>query len=76
MRVAALIALIAKGYLGIGILFACWFAWRGAGLLDPVAARGSLGFRVFTLPGAVLLWPYLLARAARIRSDQRARQGD
>jgi hypothetical protein len=52
-------------YLGAGFLFALGFAARGAGRLDPVATRGSPGFRILILPGATLLWPLLLAKLLR-----------
>ena len=52
----------AKLYGALGFLFAIWFAWRGAGWLDPVAGRGTIGFRLLIIPGATALWPYLVAR--------------
>lgn len=55
----------AAAYVGLGALFAVPFAFAFAGRIDPVAARGSLGFRLLLLPGAVLLWPYLLTRLLR-----------
>ena len=52
-------------YLIAGTIFAVWFAARGAGRLDPVATHGSWGFRLLVIPGAALLWPYLLYRVLR-----------
>jgi hypothetical protein len=49
-------------YLGIGLLFAVVFAWRGVGRVDPAAAGGTPGFRVLIVPGAAALWPLLLRR--------------
>ncbi len=49
-------------YLFIGVVFAAPFAWRWVARLDPVAAHGTLGFRLLILPGAVLLWPHLARR--------------
>lgn len=50
-------------YLGVGLLFAVGFAFRWVNRLDTVAAHGTPGFRVLILPGAILLWPFLLRRA-------------
>ena len=55
-------------YLGGGLVFALWFAWRGAAGLDPVAAGGSRGFRLLVIPGAAALWPLLLRRLLRGRT--------
>ena len=63
--VLAYAILAVKAYLVLGASFAIWFAARGAGRLDPVAVRGSVGFRTLILPGAVLLWPLLLLRVRR-----------
>ena len=57
--------LAAKTYLLVGVVFAVWFAGRGAGRLDQAATDGTTGFRLLLLPGAVVLWPYL---ALRLRS--------
>jgi len=46
----------------IGILVALPFVLRGAGTLDTAATKGSLGFRILILPGAVALWPILLRK--------------
>lgn len=50
------------GYAGIGILFAFFFVLRGAGRIDPDAAKGTRGFRALIFPGAAALWPLLLKR--------------
>ncbi|HWA15020.1 MAG TPA: hypothetical protein VG817_01205 [Gemmatimonadales bacterium] len=62
---ATLIVALAALYLVAGALFAIPFATRWAGRLDPVAANGTIGFRLLLLPGAILLWPLLLARLRR-----------
>ena len=61
---AAILVGAFKIYWLVGLAFAAWFAWRGAGRLDPVAANGSWGFRLLVIPGAAALWPYLLVRIA------------
>lgn len=62
MTVIAAFVLAGKVYLLAGIVFAVWFAARGAGRLDPGATGSTPGFRLLLIPGAVALWPYLAAR--------------
>jgi len=50
------------GYLIAGILFAASFIFSGVNKIDPHAANGSWGFRLFIFPGAVAFWPLLLRR--------------
>jgi hypothetical protein len=59
--------ILVVAYAAIGILFAFPFAFRWAGRLDPAASAGTLGFRLLTLPGAALLWPWLIVALARRR---------
>jgi hypothetical protein len=68
LALATWIVRLAAGYLLTGVGFAIPFAVRWAGRLDPVAAHGTAGFRLLAIPGAVLLWPLLLARLLRSRS--------
>ena len=49
-------------YLAAGALFAGPFAFRLVNRMDTVAAHGTWTFRLLLLPGATLLWPWLLAR--------------
>jgi hypothetical protein len=56
---------IAFAYAVVGALFAVPFAWKGAGRIDPAAARAPFGFRLLLLPGACALWPLLLVRWMR-----------
>ena len=72
MNLAAQAVRIAEAYLAIGLGFALWFAWRGAARFDPVAGRGSVGFRLLIFPGATLLWPYLVLRLVKMRRSQAA----
>jgi hypothetical protein len=58
------------GYLLIGLLFALPFAWRWSARLDPVASGGTMGFRLLILPGAALLWLWLLLKLLRGRSTR------
>lgn len=68
LPLAQFTAIAATAYLGLGLLFAVPFVSRWAGRLDPVAARGTPGFRVLILPGAVLLWPWLGWKLLRTRA--------
>lgn len=54
-----------EAYAALGLAFSVLFAWRGARAIDPLASRGTLGFRLLILPGAALLWPYLGMRWMR-----------
>jgi hypothetical protein len=70
MTLALAIVRFVELYLVIGLIFASWFAWRGAARFDAVAGGGSIGFRLLIVPGAALLWPYLLLRLARMSSTE------
>ena len=72
MTIAALVIRIVEVDLAIGLAFALWFAWRGAARFDPVAGGGSLGFRLLIIPGAALLWPYLVVRLVTMRRSRMA----
>jgi hypothetical protein len=52
----------ATAYAAAGAAFAVPFALHGAGTLEPVARQGTSGFRLFLLPGAATLWPWLAFR--------------
>jgi hypothetical protein len=60
-----MVVLAAEIYLGVGLVFAILFAWRGAAAIDPAAQDGTLGFRVLIVPASALLWPFLLRRWLR-----------
>ncbi len=54
-------------YLGIGLVTAILFAVWAAPATD-FAARGSgLWFRLAIIPGAALLWPYMVGRLVSFR---------
>jgi hypothetical protein len=65
LEVGVWAARVLEMYAVIGLIFATFFAYRGAGVLDPSARASTLGFRILILPGAALLWPLLLMRWAR-----------
>ena len=66
-RLATGLVVAAAAYLAAGLLFAVPFVARWAGRLDPAARAGTLGFRLLIVPGAALLWPWLLRRVVRSR---------
>lgn len=67
--IAPAFCLILGIYLAGGLLFAVPFAFLGAQKIDPHAARGSLGFRLLIIPGAMALWPWLLRRWLQGRQE-------
>ena len=56
---------VAAAYLGLGLIMAVGFVAVGVGRVDPAAKRGTLGFRLLILPGAVALWPLVALKWAR-----------
>ncbi len=65
IEIANLIVNAGLVYAGLGLVFGLAFVWKGAGRLDPDAARGTWGFRLLILPGSAALWPLLLLRWVR-----------
>jgi hypothetical protein len=64
-RLAGALVLMVELYLGLGLLFAVAFAWRGVQRVDPRARGSRLGFRLLLVPGAAALWPLLAGRWLR-----------
>lgn len=56
---------IVCGYLAVGLIFAPMFVTVLVGRIDPDARGASWGFRLAILPGAVALWPWVIARLVR-----------
>ena len=52
-------------YVVAGLLLLPWWHARGLRRIDETAAAGPWGFRLLISPGLVVLWPWLLRRAAR-----------
>ena len=69
MTPAHAILLLAAMYLAIGLPVAGWVMFVRRASFDPDARAGSLGFRIVTLPGAILLWPALLAVSRRAKGS-------
>lgn len=62
------VILISLGiYALVGIVVGGWFVLRGAGRIDPLAAKTGLSVRWIWLPGAVMLWPWVIVRCGRAR---------
>lgn len=61
---ASIVVNAVMGYLGLGLIVAVFFAVRGVNALGDAARRGTWGFRLAIIPGAMLLWPLLLVRMA------------
>ena len=59
---ATTLVTLATLYVAIGLLFGVAFVLRGVSRIDPAAQRGSWGFRLIILPGAVAFWPLLARR--------------
>jgi hypothetical protein len=62
---AVVIVWAATFYVWIGMAVALLFVAFGLDRVDP-AARGAYAFRPLLLPGATLLWPYVIRRWARV----------
>lgn len=69
--IAQIVTWCILAYGAIGLVFGVAFAVRGAGVIDPVAKRATLGFRVLILPGAAGLWPWLALRWVGVRKARR-----
>lgn len=52
-------------YFGVGLLFAMYFAFWGVQRMDVAATDAPWGFRLLIMPGAMALWPMLLAKVFR-----------
>jgi hypothetical protein len=59
------VLLVAALYASVGLLFALFFALRGAERYDPAVKNSPWGFRLLIVPGAMALWPFLIARTLR-----------
>jgi len=63
IELARTIWLCIAGYLGIGAIFAIYFASRGVDRIDHAAKGANLWFRLFLAPGVAALWPMLLLKS-------------
>ena len=68
--VATAVAYAIEIYLIAGLIFAFWFALRGAAKLDPAAAASSFGFRLLLILQTTVVWPFACWRL-RANGDAR-----
>ena len=73
MNVLVWIVRLLEFYLLAGVLFGIPFVLRGVARVDPVARKGTWGFRLVVLPGVIALWPLLLWRWVGGRQPPRER---
>lgn len=52
-------------YFLIGFVFGVWFVVNGAGLMDEIAKGANWKLKLLWLPGALLLWPFLIGKIAK-----------
>jgi hypothetical protein len=62
VEAAQLVLMALAVYVGCGVVFLVPFLWRGIGRIDPLAAKGTTGFRVLVAPGLMALWPWFAIR--------------
>lgn len=65
MGIADGLVLAAGVYVAAGLVFALAFVTVGVQRVDTAAQGAPWGFRLLILPGAVALWPLLMARWVR-----------
>jgi hypothetical protein len=61
-------------YFRIGAVIAIAFA-LGVGRVVPSAKGGSILFRLMILPGAAMLWPFVLYRSVRALASPAPKDG-
>ncbi len=54
------ILVLVEIYVGIGVLFAAIFFWRGQDRLGHAVTDATWGFRIIIVPSLVGLWPLLI----------------
>lgn len=52
---------VVGAYFALGAAFAVVFLSLGLRRLDPIAAAGTIRFKLLIAPGIVALWPVMLA---------------
>lgn len=67
LLVATVLVNVFYVYCGIGALFAVAFVTWGVAAVDEKARKGTRGFRLLLVPGAIALWPWLAALWLRRR---------
>jgi len=67
MSIAMLILDVAILYIAAGFVFAVYFVTAGLKRFDHQAAGAPVSFRLIVVPGAVVLWPVLIALSLKRR---------
>lgn len=49
-------------YLLAGLLFGCWFVFKGVNKVDPGMEGAPWTLRVLLLPGSMAIWPVLIKK--------------
>lgn len=52
-------------YLVIGLAVSIPFVFVWCKRIDPIAGSATLGFKLLSIPGSAMLWPYILVRVKR-----------
>ena len=52
-------------YLAIGLVVSVPFALIWSKRIEPAVQSSTLGFKLIVVPGAAMLWPYMLVRIRR-----------
>jgi len=63
-----ILLLIVAAYLFCGLIFAIPFIAKGITIVDEGAHGSSIGFRIIIIPGAIVLWPFLLRKWIKAKS--------
>lgn len=71
LHLAEMLLHILQGYIAVGAILAFLFIVL-LPRIEPMAKGASLGARIAFLPGATLLWPYVLVRSVlKLRAKSR-----
>ncbi len=62
MDIFQLLVLLIYLYLGVGVIFAVWFVFKGVNQVDPLMHEASLATRLILIPGSAGLWVVLLIK--------------
>lgn len=65
MQTIRFLLFVGYAYLLVGVFFAAFFVWRGAGQLDEAARGISWKMRLLLFPGSVALWPFLWKKSLK-----------
>lgn len=72
MPALVVLAYALLAYVALGLVFGVWFFFSGYVRIDSSASGAAWYTRLLWLPGAVLLWPLLLGRMLRSKTENAA----